>query len=102
MPPQERLIYFNDARHFYLFVHEPSSMTAALAAAPVDEVAGCGVTTFSYGVNRSERSPRCMPEFMGHKTFINTTHASASAAVSKFGTNCSIGDGVNARCNRCR
>ena len=51
--PQERLIYFNDARHFHLFVHEPGDMNAVLAAAPVDEIAGCGVTTFSYGVSRS-------------------------------------------------
>ncbi len=40
-----RSIYFNDARHYYLFVHEPP-MRLEDAWGPVDEVAGTGVDTF--------------------------------------------------------
>ena len=42
---RKRIIYFNDARHYYLFVFEPP-MTLADAWVPVDEVAGTSVDTF--------------------------------------------------------
>ncbi len=48
---RQRTIYFNDARHYYLFVFEPP-MTMEDAWRPVDEVAGTGVDTFVYGVSR--------------------------------------------------
>ena len=48
-----RSIYFNDARHYYLFVHEPP-MRLEDAWGPVDEVAGTGVDTFVYGVSRDD------------------------------------------------
>ncbi|MCC7264305.1 MAG: hypothetical protein IT369_17480 [Candidatus Latescibacteria bacterium] len=48
-----RTIYFNDARHYYLFVHEPP-MRLEDAWAPVDEVAGTAVDTFVYGVSRGD------------------------------------------------
>ena len=48
---QRRTIYFNDARHYYLFVFEPP-MTMEDAWRPVDEVAGTSVDTFCYGVER--------------------------------------------------
>ena len=52
-PPQRRTLYFNDARHYYLFVAEPPiSMTDAWR--PVDEVAGTAVDTFVYGVSRDD------------------------------------------------
>ena len=50
---QRRTIYFNDARHHYLFVHEPP-MRLEDAWGPVDEVAGTTVDTFSYGVSRGD------------------------------------------------
>jgi len=50
---QRRTIYFNDARHYYLFVHEPP-MRIEDAWGPVDEVAGTGVDTFVYGVSRGD------------------------------------------------
>jgi len=50
---QRRTLYFNDARHYYLFVHEPP-MRLANAGSPVDEVAGTGVDTFVYGVARDD------------------------------------------------
>ena len=46
---KRRTIYFNDARHYYLFVFEPP-MTMQDAWRPVDEVAGTAVDTFIYGV----------------------------------------------------
>lgn len=48
---RQRTIYFNDARHYYLFVFEPP-MTMQDAWRPIDEVAGTGVDTFVYGVSR--------------------------------------------------
>lgn len=51
--PQQRTIYFNDARHYYLFVHEPP-MRMEDAWGPIDEVAGTGVDTFIYGVSRGD------------------------------------------------
>ena len=48
---RQRTIYFNDARHYYLFVFEPP-MTLEDAWRPVDEVAGAGIDTFVYGVSR--------------------------------------------------
>ena len=50
---KSRTIYFNDARHHYLFVHEPP-MRLEDAWGPVDEVAGTTVDTFSYGVSRAD------------------------------------------------
>ena len=51
--PQQRTIYFNDARHYYLFVHEPP-MRIEDAWGPIDEVAGTAVDTFIYGVSRGD------------------------------------------------
>lgn len=48
-----RTIYFNDARHYYLFVYDPP-MRMEDAWVPVDEVAGTPVDTFSYGVSRAD------------------------------------------------
>ena len=46
---RRRTIYFNDARHYYLYVFEPP-MKLEDAWRPVDECAGTGVDTFVYGV----------------------------------------------------
>ncbi len=46
---KRRTIYFNDARHYYLYVFEPP-MKMEDAWRPVDEVAGTAVDTFIYGV----------------------------------------------------
>ena len=46
---RQRTIYFNDARHYYLYVFEPP-MKLEDAWRPVDECAGTGVDTFVYGV----------------------------------------------------
>jgi hypothetical protein len=48
-----RTIYFNDARHYYLFVFDPP-MAMGDAWIPVDEVAGTAVDTFVYGVSRGD------------------------------------------------
>jgi hypothetical protein len=48
-----RTIYFNDARHYYLFVFEPP-MNLLDAWRPIDEVAGTAVDTFIYGVERGD------------------------------------------------
>ena len=50
---KRRTIYFNDARHYYLFVFEPP-MTMEDAWRPVDEVAGTAINTFIYGVERGD------------------------------------------------
>ena len=50
---RKRTIYFNDARHYYLFVFEPP-MAMEDAWRPIDEVAGTGVDTLSYGVERGD------------------------------------------------
>ena len=50
---KKRIIYMNDARHYYLFVFEPP-MTLEEAWIPVDEVAGTAVDTFCYGVERGD------------------------------------------------
>ena len=50
---KRRTIYFNDARHYYLFVHEPP-ISLEQAREPVDSVAGTGVNTFAYGVSRGD------------------------------------------------
>jgi hypothetical protein len=50
---KKRTIYFNDARHYYLFVFEPP-MALEDAWMPVDEVAGTAVDTFAYGVERGD------------------------------------------------
>ena len=48
-----RTIYFNDARHYYLYVFDPP-MSLLDAWRPVDEVAGTAVNTFVYGVARGD------------------------------------------------
>ena len=50
---KKRTIYFNDARHYYLFVFEPP-MSMEDAWNPIDEVAGTSVDTFIYGVARGD------------------------------------------------
>ena len=50
---RRRTIYFNDARHYYLFVFEPP-MTLEEAWRPIDEAAGTAVDTFAYGVERGD------------------------------------------------
>ena len=50
---RHRTIYFNDARHYYLFVYDPP-MRLEDAWVPVDEVAETSVDTFSYGVSRAD------------------------------------------------
>ena len=50
---RKRTIYFNDARHYYLFVFEPP-MALEDAWRPIDEVAGTSVDTFIYGVERGD------------------------------------------------
>jgi hypothetical protein len=50
---KRRTIYFNDARHYYLFVFEPP-MTLEDAWRPIDEVAGTAVDTLVYGVARGD------------------------------------------------
>ena len=50
---QQRTIYFNAARHYYLFAFEPP-MALEDAWVPIDEVAGTGVDTFAYGVERGD------------------------------------------------
>ena len=50
---QQRTIYFNDARHYYLFVFEPP-MTLEDACRPIDECSGTSVDTFIYGVARAD------------------------------------------------
>jgi hypothetical protein len=50
---RKRTIYFNDARHYYLFVFEPP-MRLEDAWVAIDEVAGTAVDTFSYGVSRGD------------------------------------------------
>ena len=50
---RRRTIYFNDARHFYLFVFEPPMRVEDMWR-PVDEVAGTGVDTLVYGVARAD------------------------------------------------
>ena len=46
---RKRTIYFDDARHYYLYVFDPP-MTMEEAWLPVDQVAGTAVDTFIYGV----------------------------------------------------
>ena len=50
---RQRTIYYNDARHYYLFVFEPP-ITLEEAWRPIDEVADTGVDTFVYGVDRGD------------------------------------------------
>ena len=51
--PRKRTLYYNDARHYYLYVFEPP-MTMEDAWVPIDEVAGTAVDTFVYGVERGD------------------------------------------------
>ena len=50
---RKRTLYYNDARHYYLYVFEPP-MTMEDAWVPIDEVAGTAVDTFVYGVERGD------------------------------------------------
>ena len=50
---RKRVIYANDARHFYLFVFDPP-MTMQDAWRPIDDVAGTSVDTFAYMVERGD------------------------------------------------
>ncbi len=50
---RRRTIYFDDARHYYLFVFEPP-MAMEDAWSPVDQVVGTAVDTFAYGVARGD------------------------------------------------
>ena len=50
---KRRTIYFDDARHYYLFVFEPP-MTMDDAWSPIDQVVGTAVDTFAYGVARGD------------------------------------------------
>ncbi len=50
---QKRIIYHNDARHYYLFVFEPP-LSLEDAWTPVDEVAGTAVDTIAYGIQRGD------------------------------------------------
>lgn len=50
---KNRVLYANDARHFYLFVSDPP-MTMVDAWRPVDDVAGTSVNTFVYMVERGD------------------------------------------------
>ena len=51
--PRRRTIYYDDARHFYLWNFEPP-MDLRDACVPVDQVAGTAVDTFIYGVARND------------------------------------------------
>ena len=46
---RRRTIYFDDARHYYLYVFDPP-MTMEQAWLPIDQLAGTAVDTFVYGV----------------------------------------------------
>ena len=50
---RQRTIYFDDARHFYLWNFEPP-MSLEDAWVPIDQVAGTTVDTFIYGVARDD------------------------------------------------
>ncbi len=50
---RRRTIYHNDARHYYLWVHD-SPITMEDAWKPIDEIAGTAVDTFSYCVERGD------------------------------------------------
>ncbi len=50
---RKRVIYANDARHFYLFVFDPP-MAMEDAWRPIDDVAGTSVDTFVYMVERGD------------------------------------------------
>lgn len=51
--PKRRTIYYDDARHFYLWNFEPP-MDLRDAWVPIDQVAGTAVDTFVYGVSRDD------------------------------------------------
>ena len=50
---QRRTFYYNDARHYYLFIFEPP-MQLEDAWLAIDEVAGTAVDSFVYGVERGD------------------------------------------------
>ena len=73
---RQRTIYFNDARHYYLFVFEPP-MRLEHAWRPIDEVAGTGVDTFIYGVARGDGL--FYPSRKGQRFGVNTDDFPMSA-----------------------
>ena len=50
---RRRTIYFNDARHYHLWIYDPP-IRLKDAYHPVDEVSGTAVDTFAYGVARGD------------------------------------------------
>lgn len=50
---KKRIFYYNDARHYYLFVFEPPIQMED-AWAPIDEISETSVNSFSYGVERGD------------------------------------------------
>ena len=61
---RRRTIYFNDARHYYLFVFEPP-MKLEDVWRPIDEVAATPVDTFVYGVARGDGDDHPQPHVEG-------------------------------------
>ena len=53
MKRRRRTLYYNDARHYYLYVFEPP-MKLEEARVPIDELAGTTIDTFVYGVERGD------------------------------------------------
>ena len=47
---KRRTIYFEDGRHYYLYIFEPP-ISLEDARMPIDQVAGTAVDTFIYGVS---------------------------------------------------
>ncbi len=60
---KKRLLFFNDARHYYLYCYEPP-ISLEDAVAPIDEIAGTGVDTFVYGIG-------CGPEVFYPSRFVD-------------------------------
>ena len=50
---KKRTLYYNDARHYYMYVFEPP-IKMEEAWVPIDEIAGTAVDTFVYGVERGD------------------------------------------------
>jgi len=50
---KQRTLYYNDARHYYLYVFEPP-IKLKEARWPIDELVGTTIDTFVYGVERGD------------------------------------------------